>query len=84
MVRSNFPSGLLYGKSSWILEKNLVQKLLSIVKKSEHKNILFALESILEPITRVCHILTVSNNQVCSNDDFYIWPVYSGERFRAL
>ena len=28
--------------------------------------------------------LTVSNSQVYSNDEFDIWPVYSGERFRAF
>ena len=32
----------------------------------------------------VCHSLTVSNSQVYSNDEFDLWPVYSGERFRAL
>ena len=26
----------------------------------------------------------VSNSQVYSNDEFDLWPVYSGERFRAL
>ena len=32
----------------------------------------------------ICHSLTVSNSQVYSNDEFDLWPVYSGERFRAL
>ena len=27
--------------------------------------------------------LTLTNNQVYSNDKFYLWPVYSGERLRA-
>ena len=26
----------------------------------------------------------LTNNQVYSNDEFDLWPVYSGERFRAL
>ena len=26
----------------------------------------------------------VSNSQVYSNDEFDLWPVYSGERFRAF
>ena len=26
----------------------------------------------------------LTNNQVYSNDEFDFWPVYSGERFRAL
>ena len=30
----------------------------------------------------VCHSLTVSNSQVYSNDEFDLWPVYSGEQFR--
>ena len=34
-------------------------------------------------ITNVCHSLIVSNNQVYSYDEFDLWPVYSGERFRA-
>ena len=34
--------------------------------------------------TNVCHSLTVSNSQVYSNDEFDLWPVYSGERFRPL
>ena len=34
-------------------------------------------------ITNVCHSLTVSNNQVYTDDEFDSWPVYSSERFRA-
>ena len=32
----------------------------------------------------VSHILTVLNYQVCSDDEFERWHVYSGERLRAL
>ena len=31
----------------------------------------------------VSHSLTVSNNEVYSNDEFDLWPVYLHERFRA-
>ena len=36
------------------------------------------------PLTIVSHILTVSNYmyQVCSDDEFDLWPVHSGARFR--
>ena len=34
------------------------------------------------PLTSVSHILTVSNYQIYSDDELYIWPVYPGERFR--
>ena len=34
-------------------------------------------------LTQDHHSLTVSNNQVYSNNEFDLWPVYSGERFRA-
>ena len=27
---------------------------------------------------------TVANSQVYSNDEFDLWPIYSGERFRAF
>ena len=33
MARSNLPSGLLYGKSSWILQKVLMQKLINTVQQ---------------------------------------------------
>ena len=36
----------------------------------------------LKPVS--CHSLPVSNSQVYSNDEFDLWPVYSGERFRAF
>ena len=39
---------------------------------------------ILQPLTNACHSLTVSNSQVYSNDEFALWLVYSGERFRAF
>ena len=29
-------------------------------------------------------VLTVSNSQIYSNDEFDLWTVYSGERFRAF
>ena len=32
----------------------------------------------------MCHSLPVSNSQVYSNDEFDLWPVYSGEWFRAF
>ena len=41
----------------------------------------FEVKLILWPLTSVSHILTVSNYQVCSDDEFDLWPVYSGERF---
>ena len=31
-------------------------------------------------LTNVSHNLTVSNNQVYSNDEFDLWLIYSGER----
>ena len=35
-------------------------------------------------LTNVSHSLTVSDSQVYSNVEFDLWPVYSGEQFRAL
>ena len=35
------------------------------------------------PLTSISHILTVSNCQICLDDEFDLWPVYPGERFRA-
>ena len=80
MARSSLLYGLLYEKSSWILLKNLMHKIINT-----NNNIYFALDVtiILLPLTSVFYILTVSNYQVCSNDEFDIWLVYSGERFRA-
>ena len=34
-------------------------------------------------LTNAFHIFIVSNNQVYSNDEFGLWPVYSDERFWA-
>ena len=35
------------------------------------------------PLTSVSHILTVSNYQICSDDEFDLWSVYPGKQFRA-
>ena len=35
------------------------------------------------PLTSVSQILTFSYYQICSDDEFNLWPVYPGERFRA-
>ena len=49
--------------------------------------LLFSLEIkiMLRVLTSVSHILAVSNYlvHVCLNDEIDLWPVYSGERFRA-
>ena len=34
------------------------------------------------PLTSVSHILTVPNYQICSDDEFDLWPVYPDERFK--
>ena len=49
------------------------------------KRIFFALEVkiILWPLTSISHILTVSNQQICSDDQFDLWPFYVGARFRV-
>ena len=35
-------------------------------------------------LNQYLHSLTVSNSQVYSNDEFDLWPVYSGERLRVF
>ena len=35
------------------------------------------------PLTSVSRILTVSNSQVCSHNEFDLWSVYLDERFRV-
>ena len=60
-----------------------MQKLINAVKFNEYMNVSFAVEVkiILPPLTNVSHILTVSNymDMDCSNDEFDLLPVYSGE-----
>ena len=41
-------------------------------------------KSLFDNLTNVFYSLTVSNNQVYSNDELDRWPVYSGELFRAF
>ena len=74
MARSNLLSGLLYEKTSWILQKILVHKSIHIY--------VLNVKIILYPLTSDSN-LTVSNYQVCSDDECDLRPVYSGKRFRA-
>ena len=57
-----------------------MQKLINRVKQVSTIALFFALvvKIILRSLTSVSHILIVSNYQVCSNDEFDLWPIYSG------
>ena len=70
----------LYEKNSWNLRKVLVHKFKSTIKLRTFFAII-EVKIILWSLITVSHILTVSNYQVCSDDDFDFWSVYSGERF---
>ena len=63
----------------------LMNKWLPVLKIENHEY--FALKAnsswTLRPMWFKLH-RNVSNSQVYSNDEFNLWPVYSGERFRAF
>ena len=48
------------------------------LNKLVHKHF-FAIYFKMISLANVYHSLTISNNQVYSDDEFDLWPVYSGE-----